>query len=244
MIEVGIQKNVKLVGAEVRPDPQGNALKDTLVLKLELASGGGGFSLKDLTGAEENVQDGNDQEYYLWPFDNKDKDGKQIDWKEALRRIKDFKAQLNHILSGYMTKDVIEAKWDSILFAGTGIVKDEDAPVMLVQEKPLYRVYKNIATGFVELITPHLSDINAPKFRVKFTRQSKAKHFSRLPKYAPFWESMDIPEDQSKLAYTQWEIDNKFNDGTPATDAPAPDSTGSNEELDAVNDVFGETQTS
>ena len=64
MIEVGIQKNVKLVGAEVRPDPQGNALKDTLVLKLEVVSGGAGFSLKDLTGAEENVQDGNDQEYY------------------------------------------------------------------------------------------------------------------------------------------------------------------------------------
>ena len=240
MIEVGIQENIKITKAELRPDPNSNPLKDTLVLGLEIVTPVGSLT-GSLIGAEDNVQDGNDQEYYLWPFDNKTREGNSVaPLSEILNRIKTFKAQLNHILKGYMVEAAIEKKWDAVVLQNTGVT-DDNGEEMLIREDVVNKIYKNICNGFVELITPYISQPGSSTFRVKLIRQSKAKHFSRLPKFSPFWEDMSVLKEQSKLAFSKWEKENGFNSGTPSEDAPTPDSKPSAEEQKAVDDVFGKT---
>lgn len=242
MINVGIHENVRVKGVELREDPKGDPLRAIMVLTLELG-GAASNSMADLlaavTKAEETVDSGSYQDYYFWPFDNKDKDGKIIEYQGVLDRAKDLRAQLTHILSGYMVKDTIEKKWDSSIFANTGITP-ENAAEMLVKDTVVNKIFRNICNAFIELITPFVGDAQAPTFRVKFIRQSTEKHFSKLPRFAPFWEPMDIPKGQSKLAYTKWEVEHKANDGTPSPDAPAADKPDSQSAAEAVA-AFGST---
>lgn len=240
MIEVGIQDNIMVTGALLRKDPKGNPLKESLVVELEIAGAKDDDIMDSLLGAEESSQDGNDQEYYFWPIDDKDKDGVTVDLKEILKRIKDFKAQLNHILSAYMVKSAIETKWNAVLFHGTGIVP-ENIEQLLTQPEILNRVYLNIAGGFIELITPFIGTVAAPgpQFRVKFVRQNEKKHFSRIPKFSPFWEPMTIPKAQSKLAYSKWEKKNGYDSGVPSDDLPTADSEPDKDEQKAVDEIFG-----
>ena len=237
MINVGIQENVRLVKAELRPSPDGNKEKDCLVIGLSVGEDGGKINLASLTKAETQVSDGDGQEYYLWPFDNKDAKGAVADVAEVIKRMTGFKARLTEILAGYMSLETIEKKWNDEMFKGTG-VNENNGEELLIKADIVNKVYRNLSLGFVDLIQPFVGSDQAPKFRVKLVRQSKAKHFSNIPRFAPFWEDMNVPKDQSKLKFTKWEVDNGMNDGTPAEEPEAdkPD-PGQAEEIDAVFDV-------
>ena len=77
---------------------------------------------------------------------------------------------------------------------------------------------------------------------MKFVRQSQQKHYASLPKFPPFMEPMTIPADQSKLKFSQYEIDKGLNSGKPVDtqDAPAPDPEVLQKQSEDIASVFGE----
>lgn len=140
--------------------------------------------------------------------------------------INRVKGQCLHILKGYYTATDLQGKMEP--FAGLNMTEasfNKD-----IQKKEILEaVQRNIGRVFIQLITPHL---NKPelKFRLLLIRQSTDKHFATLRgRYLddqPFWESMDIPKEASKVKFTDWEKANKFDDGTPAPKAAKPSADG------------------
>lgn len=149
---------------------------------------------------------------------------------DALR----LKNQLQQILEQYMPKDQI--KWS--MFDGTG-VQEATYYEDLGDQNVLDMIYKNLTEQFVAQITPFL-DRNEDAVRLKLARQSKDKHFARLPdryiKDNPFIERMDVPKEQSKVKWTKYEIANGLNDGTPVS----KDTADKTEPTPDAPNVFGQ----
>lgn len=131
------------------------------------------------------------------------------------------KNQLTQLLQQYLADDDI--KWDP--WAGTG-ADNSNYRSMFQSEETLAKVFENIATQFITMLGDKAGK-PAYKLRVKLVRQSKDKHFATIPgKFLadnPWVELMDIPEEASKVKFTKWEIDNKFDDGTPVEKPAASD---------------------
>jgi hypothetical protein len=120
------------------------------------------------------------------------------------------------------------------LFEGTGITNAEEIAEKITQESVIAKISLNIFTQFAEMVK---NSDTTKKSRIKFVRQSQAKHFATLPEYlnfkkdggewtTPFVESMDIPDAQSKLAYTKKELEKGLNSSAPVTaDSPSMDSS-------------------
>ena len=239
MIVVGIHNNVKLTKAVLKDDPGGDVTKKVLVVTCMLDDVDNSDLIGSFETADDNYSDDNEQDFYMWPIDNKGKDGTgKASFEEVFGRVKTYQSTLNHILHGYATKKEIEKEWVGAVFAGTGIT-NENVKTQLLTEPSLIKVYQNISNKFIEIITPHITGNDNPKFRGKFVRQSKAKHFSKIPKFAPFWEPMDIPKEQSKLAFSKWEKDNGFDSGTEK-EAPRIDEATSKEQTEEISDMFKE----
>jgi hypothetical protein len=82
-------------------------------------------------------------------------------------------------------------------------------------------------------------DKNEYAVRFKLTRQSKDKHFPRVPgmyiKDNPFIESMDVPTEKSKVQWTKYELKEGLNDGTPLS----RDTADTTEDVEEGDNVFG-----
>lgn len=154
--------------------------------------------------------------------------------------INKLKGQCLHILRGHYTTEQLLKKFDP--FAGLNLT-DDNYSAQVQKKEVLEGVQRNIGRVFIEMMKPHVGD---PKkaFRLLLVRQSTDKHFATLRgKFLddnPFWESMEIPKEASKLKFTDWEIANGFNDGTPSkkADKPAVDGTPATAPL-SVQNVFG-----
>lgn len=175
---------------------------------------------------------GNQLNYLHWPYKIDEYVKTSEDVLTAIRRGKEF---FNHILLNYMTEDKV--RWNvmqGIQFPNDAVAAKE----MLLQEAVLKKVYENQITQFMMMIAPHIGE-TSPLFRFKLVRQSKAKHYASLPKFAPFMEPMTVPKAQSKLAFSTWEKDNGFDSGTPLPEAETqPDATPAEEAAGAAN-IFG-----
>jgi hypothetical protein len=97
---------------------------------------------------------------------------------------------------------------------------------MILDETTFMKVFDNMANEFITLMTPFVGDASL-RSRLKLQRQNKEKHFATLPKSflseRPMYESMEIPKDKSKIAFSKWEKDNGLDDGTPASKDAAAD---------------------
>lgn len=178
----------------------------------------------------------------LWPFkrpDDKAKDGKERTLKEigelANQDVIRLRDQLTLILQQYMTKDQI--KWS--IFDGTAMTKEtyyED----IASQNNLDVIYRNIGEQFMAMIQPYL-DNDQFAMRLKLVRQSTDKHFAKMPdryiNQQPFIEPMEVPKEQSKVKWSDYEIKEKLNDGTPVSKATA-DTPG--EETPEGENVFGQ----
>jgi hypothetical protein len=138
--------------------------------------------------------------------------------------IQDTKNQLVHIAQRYMTTDKITI--GSVMFKDTNIKSSTDFDDMILDETTFMKVFDNMANEFITLMTPFVGDASL-RSRLKLQRQNKEKHFATLPKSflseRPMYESMEIPKDKSKIAFSKWEKDNGLDDGTPASKDAAAD---------------------
>jgi hypothetical protein len=185
---------------------------------------------------------GSESPLLIFPFKvttMKKKSGEDFTDKEKLELVKEdikkFRAQLTCIMSAYMP--IKDFKFDP--YAGTGITK-ENFDKELLDNDQLHKVYTNYCNDFFKAMAGYMNNDALP-VRVKLIRQSKDKHYATLPsRYLdtnPFIEPMEVPEKQSRLKFTKWEIENGMDNGTPVSQAaadPIPETTP-----EASASVFG-----
>lgn len=130
--------------------------------------------------------------------------------------INGTKAILMHILKRYLTSDQIEGKFKPF----DGLLIDASNFSTQIQKPEILRgAHTNLARSFMQLVAPF---VNKPEFssRLLLVRQSVDKNFPTFrKKYLdenPFYEDSiikrteDPTTNQSKVKFTQWEKDNKF----------------------------------
>ncbi len=185
-----------------------------------------------------------------------------ISAEKRLQNLTKFRNQMTHFLKG----SVVEAKIKWNVFKGI-LVKNDDELMDKLMDNDIYaKIYGNIVDQFVEqAITFKINDPAGKKFRFMGIRQSKEKSFVRLrDNYLdsrPFWESMDIPKDKSKMwvkagskdattffepdadgyvpAFDPYEISKGFDN--PIMSASKADAAANTpEEAAAVEGVFGQ----
>jgi hypothetical protein len=142
--------------------------------------------------------------------------------------IRGVRNQLVQICEQYMVQDAIDFIKPDIMYANTGISDPESFNARILDQEVVSKVYNNMVKRFVELMKPFL---NQKEYAVRFrlARQSKDKHYPSIPERAigdyPFIELMSVPQAQSKVKFSPYELTNKLDDGTPismlATEAKA-----------------------
>jgi hypothetical protein len=180
--------------------------------------------------------------------------------ENQVKNLMKFKNQLHHFLK----RNVAETQISWNPFAGI-VIKDDDDLLAKIQDEATYaKVYGNIVDQFIAQATKFKINDPAKKSRFMAIRQSKEKSFIRLRDNfldaQPFWESMDIPKDKSKLwvkagtkgattffepdadgyvpAFTDYEISKGFDN--PIMSATKADAgTNTPEEAAQVEGVFG-----
>lgn len=249
MITVGIQDNIRLLEASLNEH-------GTLIVKAQQDAGGQASLLSQLSSTSSQTQD-NEQEYYFWPVKEDERLTSSAEkFKDAINRIKTFRAQLNHILEQYMVSTSIH--WNPTTGLGftagqeetelaAGLQDDAKRPVLMTG------IYNNYVSQFIAQLTPHIGP-TSPLFRMKLPRQGKDKHFSTIPRFAPFMEPMSIPKTATKLVWSNYELGFKkgddvnkpatwtgvnLTDPTPAAGAGASAGKGDPKEAADVDRLFG-----
>lgn len=84
-------------------------------------------------------------------------------------------------------------------------------------------LFNSLCSAFVNVARPMMDNA---MMRLKLRRRSTDSHYPSIPfkgKFPEVWvESMQIPTESSQIAFSQWEIDNEINDGTPVKADAAP----------------------
>ena len=222
MLTVGIHENVRVSKA---------VLNDQGTLEIEFKQPGSDDAMGALTG---NAELSPDQTINIRVYpQNVDYFGESREGSTMLKLITGFKAILVELLRVYIDNPNIDAT--------KGLtISQETAGTFFTDQKNVDVAYANIVGQFVALIEPFVEtdDNDVTPFRVKLPRRSKKYSFPALPAFGPWVESSEIPQENSKLKWTNWEITNGKNDPTPATDSV--DTTEAQEALDKVNDVFND----
>lgn len=240
MIKVGIVENLRILKLEksdkgslnITIAPAGDTEVATPSAPAAQPAG-----IEAIFGELNNTSEGsaltNQLTYIHWPYKIDEYTKTAEDVLKAINSSKEF---LNHILKQYMTEDKIQ--WS--IMDGVAIDRSSQAAAMqgMVVPANIAKIYDNQVNGFIRMLAPHIGP-NSPLFRFKLTRQSKLKHYATLPKFAPFMEPMSIPAAQSKLAYSRWEIEKKYNDGTPVAEAETKTDQPSPAESQAAAGIFG-----
>lgn len=106
-----------------------------------------------------------------------------------------------------------------------GVPITNDSLQLLLDENVLLQITRNLATQFIAMCGSAFNR-DEMAMRILFRRQSPAKPYpafrDRMLQMFPFVESMAIPKESSKLAFTKYEISKGLHLSTPVpgTDAP------------------------
>lgn len=208
MIAIGINQGVVLATAKISD-------KGSLELHLvEAKTIGEKKSIFEEANSAKVSSDTKTTQLLIFPFKKPTgtrNDGKTDD--ELIEMISQDMAQtknkLTQLLEQYLKSDDI--KWDA--YKQTGVTA-ENHRKLLLQNDTLESVFHNYATQFIDMATPFF---NKPEFalRMKLVRQSAEKNYMTIPsRYLdemPWVELMDVPEKNSRVKFSQWEIDNGYN---------------------------------
>lgn len=152
--------------------------------------------------------------------------------EEMRKRLDTLRDPLTHIMLGYITREQNPLK-PTVIFRGTGIDTDfTKFPTLIMSEEVLGRIYANIVDAFIETMRPFVGNEEL-LFRVRLPRQSKKKAFATFPtKFigpeSPFWESMQIPKEASKMKWSNYELKNGLNLDTPYAGIEEADTSNNN----------------
>jgi hypothetical protein len=197
MIRVGIHAGVVLVSGAAND-------KGTLAISLKKVQQKSRLTILNSTASDELNNREEEGNFLIFPVSNTDWQGQNKTADAIFTDIVAQKDMLNKILLGYYTEDQI--KWD--IFKGVQIT-DANFDAQIVREEIIMAIYKNMVEQFSAMVNK-LGAKKDKTFRLKLVRRSKKSHFPVFPKYGEFWESMEVPEEQSQLAYTKSEIKNGF----------------------------------
>lgn len=230
MIGIGINENVYLAKAELSANKESLSLAFKQKDEKEL-------SLFEQLNADEHIESATGRSILIFsPLPAADgpdmTEAKRFD--RAFSDVNSIKGQLIHIMKQYMVKD--DAKLGDAYF-GTGI-DEANLTSKLVQKPILHIVFNNMVQGFLEKMKPFFGKTD-PQYlmRLLLIRQSKEKHYPTLRKRfleeSPFLELMVIPKEESKVAFTPYEIREKLDSADeipkesadPASAAPAKTAT-------------------
>lgn len=217
MLTVGIHDNVIVSKA---------VLNDKGTLEVEFTKKGEGDALAALQGSGELTSDqsvnirvyGHSVDYF----------GEKRDGEQMLKLITGQKAILVELLRAFIDNPNIDAT------KGIKVTQD-NAKVLFTDQANVDLAYNNVVGQFVAMIAPFVGK-DDQAIRVKLPRRSKKYSFASFPNFGPWVESMDIPKEASKLKWSNWEITNGKNDGSPAKDEVKKEDVSLND--DALNDVF------
>lgn len=199
MLRVGIHENVNVTKA---------VTNDQGTLEIEFTKAESEDLLGALKGTTEleGKQDVNIRVY----GQNVDYFGDKRSGTDMLKLMINFSSVLKELLGVYIDKPEID------ITKGLKVTQD-NAKVIFSEQDNVDIAYNNIVGQFLTQIAPFVGEDQA-KFRVKLPRRSKKYSFASLPNFGPWTESMDIPQDASRLKWSNWEITNGKNDPTPAKD--------------------------
>ena len=206
MIGVGINENVKLENA---------VLNEKGTLEIFFAEDGTAkVNTADLLNQTAGVTGANDTRILLY-VPNTEYNGEKREIKDIAIAIGGFRDQLEHILQGYLPS--AEATLNP--YEGIDISDPTAFQESLKNQSTIDRIYKNLATQFIEKLSNMRDALSTKLFRLKLIRQSAAKHYGTLPSRFisnnPFWEPMEIPKDRSRVKFTKYELDKGLDNGNP-----------------------------
>lgn len=177
----------------------------------------------------------------FWPFKTPDKLNKDRTERSDEERgklangdVMQLKNQLTQILEQFLVKDQMNwSIWDS-----TGMTK-EGFYTEIIGQDVLDIIYRNICEQFIGMVTPYL-DKDEFAVRFKLVRQSKEKHYPRVPgmfiKENPFIELMTVPKENTRVKFTKYELKEGLDSNEVITRETADDTS---EDIPEGENTFG-----
>jgi hypothetical protein len=227
MIKIGINENIFIRDAKY------NAENNRLTITFEESGGTKYASVFDRLNADEAVETLPTRELILFcPMEPKAKIGEKDRTLEQRMNaitgdITSVKAILQHIMGGYMTKD--EFKFD--MYENIPTIDANSYPAEIIKVPIFTQVFKNMCTQFIEKMKPYLGD-ETKLFRLLLVRQDANNAFPtfrrKYIKENPFYESMEIPKESSKVMFTPYELKEGLDSDIPATRSDADKKGGDN----------------
>lgn len=229
-IKVGINENIRITKLELND-------KGNLVITFKEA-GATSESGEVMSVFEELMEEGMSAEtsdydtgIHIFPLKPKKSTGEELTLKQIGDDIKRLRNLFLHILGAYQA--VQHVKFGKV-YEGTGIKDAATYEKGVRQEAILKKMSTNLFEEFIELMQPHVGDASKP-VRILFVRRSKDSNYVALrTKFLsdnPMIEPMDIPAEQSKLAFTEYEkkqgLDNPNPISKDQADKPGDDVPGS-----------------
>ena len=238
MIQIGINPNVFIESVQLDD-------KNALEIKFNQGETKKKLSLFENIAQDEVVENTGMSVKLFAPLPPKKEDmteEKKVDL--VLSDLNGTKGVLRHLLLGYYTKEDLNGMWAHV-YDGLPITEENMAKQILVKEI-LEAIHKNMARVFIDKMKPFFND-GSKLFRLLLVRQSKDKHYATFRKRYiqenPFWESMEIPDNASKVKFTDYEKREGLDNGLPVSKEAGDPKTSSPTATAATmtaSNVFGQ----
>ncbi len=195
----------------------------------------GGFNLHFIKGEaaksaldfmDEDFEEGESSSILFFPPNMKEYNSEELRSSIDLMRdiMTDF-FRFRALFALYFTADEIKGMYSpAIIMEGLNITAENES-TMVVQESVITKMFANLGNKVAAIINEHkLWEKEA--FRIKLLRQSPKKAFPRFtykPKFGDWVELMVVPKEQSKVAFTKYEIGKGYDDPTIKADVVEPE---------------------
>ncbi len=217
MLGAGMNEDLVLSNETKVNEEKGNL---ELIFKREALTGD---AMWDALNANQDVS-ADSVKIIIWDVNLTTWEGQQKTAGQIVKELQALESQLKQILSVYMTGDKIDKYLGGTkMFVGTVVKKENFATVMVVEDT-VKSVQQVIIKNFITACKENDVFDNAQTITLKLVRQSKTKHFPKLPMFGAFIESTVITTKKTGLAWTDYEEKNNLNDPTP-TPADVPEET-------------------
>lgn len=232
LIPVGIHENLTL-SKDTKINEHG-----TLELAIEQATNDDQAMLAALAG-NSVIQGEMKSSFRFYPPTATTFDGQPKTAADFAKELTVMRHQFMEYAKLFDTKENVEKALGGLaMFDGLGIPPEEMVKAFnaLTKEEFRNKVVTNLSKKFLDFLKAHDAFNGTVKFRQKFIRQSKAKNFSTIPKssFDTWIESMAIPKEQSKIAFTDYEKRQGYDNPDPVASSSAQST-----ETKKASDLFG-----